>query len=81
MPIIRLLFAGFVALLALVAVAFTAIVVLFTGLMGWVAQWFRGKPPAPRAAPSPNRRATAPMRSDDVIDVVATDVPNDRSVR
>ncbi|HEX2862873.1 MAG TPA: hypothetical protein VHN79_14595 [Lacunisphaera sp.] len=81
MPILRLLLAGLVALAAMAAVAFTAVVVLVTGLVGWVAQTLRGKSGPARTVPTPNRRATTSMRSDEVIDVVATNVPDDKGVR
>ena len=75
----RLLFAGLVALFAMVAVMCTAAVVLFTGLMGWLVQLFGGKA-APRRSPrGGNRRPT--MHTGDVIDVEATKVPDEAGGR
>lgn len=75
MPLLRLLLAGLVALAAMVAVLFTAAVVLFTGMAGFVAQLFRGKPPSPRPARHPDPAPRGP--AEDVIDVEATRVPDD----
>ena len=71
--------AGLVALVAMAAVFFTAVVVLFTGLVGWLAQLFRGKPASVRSARPPNR--VVPRPGDDVIDVVTTKVPDDAERR
>ena len=71
MPLLRLLLAGLVALAALAAVFFTAVLVMATGLAAYVLQWFRR---GPRPTPVPDRRVPRP--TDDVIDVVATDVPD-----
>jgi|GEM_PF-1217548 len=80
MPLLRLLMAGLVALMAMAAVFFTAVLVLFTGLVGWVAQLFRPKQVRPAAMrPSAGRRG--PAAGGDVIDVEATPVaekPDDR---
>jgi hypothetical protein len=81
MPLLRLLFAGLIALAAMAAVAFTAIVVLITGMAGWIAQRLRGKPVTAPHAPAPNRRSATRMQSDDVIDVVTTNVPDDSDQR
>lgn len=83
MPLLRLLLAGLVALAAMAAVLFTALVVLFTGLVGFVAQLFRGPrdPVRPASGPAgvPPRRTN--LRTDDVIDVEATKVPEDKAGR
>lgn len=79
MPLLRLLLAGLIALFAMAAVFFTAVVVLFTGLVGWVVQLFRGKPAAARTTRPPNRMVPRP--TDDVIDVVTTNVPDDAERR
>ena len=79
MPLLRLLLAGLVALAAMAAVFFTAMVVLFTGLVGWVMQLFRGKPAPVRSTRPPNR--VVPRPTEDVIDVVTTKVPDDAERR
>lgn len=82
MPLLRLLFAGLLALFAMFAVVFTAAVMLFTGLVGWVVQLFGGERPGPvrpRPAPPPRRRTN--LRTDDAIDVEATKVPDDGAGR
>jgi len=73
MPLLRLLLAGLVALFAMMAVIFTAAVVLFTGLVGWVLRFFRGPQPAPRPAPRP----AAPRAGEEIIEVETTKVPDD----
>jgi uncharacterized iron-regulated membrane protein len=79
MPVLRLFFAGVVALFAMVAVMCTAAVVLFTGFMGWLVQRFGGKP-APRRRPQAGNRRS-PLNTGDVIDVEATHVPDDAGGR
>ena len=81
MPLLRLLFAGLVALFAMAAVLFTAALVFVTGLVGWIAQLFGGKPRAARPGADVPRRANRSMRTDDVIDVETTKVPDDRGGR
>ena len=71
MPLLRLLLAGLVALAAVAAVFFTAVVVMATGVVGYFLQLFRHRP---GQAPAPDRRAHRP--TDDVIDVESTDVPD-----
>lgn len=66
MRVLRVLLAGLVALFALLAVMFTAALVVLGGLVGAVAQLFRSKPRPMRPAP---RR-----RSDEIIDVETTKV-------
>lgn len=72
MPLLRLLLAGLVALAAMAAVFFTAVLVLFTGFVGWVVQLFRGRRDPVRPAPGPTHRARP---AGDVIDIEATKVP------
>ena len=74
---LRFLLGGLVAIAALAAVFFTAVVVLITGVVGWVLQLFRGRPGPVRSTRPPNR--VGPRPADDVIDVVATKVPDDAS--
>jgi len=73
MPVLRLLLAGLVAVFAVIATFFTALLVLCAGMVAWIAQLFRRKPlpspPGPSAVHSPRGPA------DDVIDVVTTKVP------
>jgi hypothetical protein len=74
MAIIRLIIAGAIALFAVVATLFAALVVFATGLVALVIQRFRGKqPPAGPARPQPARAA---MQPEGAIDVVATQVPD-----
>lgn len=73
MRVLRLMVAGLIAIAAMVAVFFAAVVVFFTGLAAYVLQLFR-KHPAPSGS-APNRRTT--MRTDDAIDVVSTKVPEE----
>ncbi|AOS43472.1 hypothetical protein Verru16b_00517 [Lacunisphaera limnophila] len=77
MPLLRLLFAGFVALFAMLAVAFTAAVVIFAGLLGWVTQLFRGKPRPVRSGPAAASGRRTRMPAGEVIDVEATKVPDE----
>ncbi len=77
MSVLRLLMAGLIAVAAMIGVLLTAVVVIFTGLMGWLLQAFGRK--AGPVAPQPNQQATAP--TDEVIDVVATKVPDEPGER
>ena len=79
MRVVRLILAGLIAVAAMVAVLFTAAVVLFTGLAGYVVQLFRKQTGAAQSGPPPNRRTT--MRTDDAIDVVTTKVPDEAAKR
>ncbi len=77
MRALRLVLAGFVAFAAVVAVVFTAAVVLVTGLAAYLVQLFRK--PTGLAQPAPrngvDRRSMG--RTDDVIDVVTTKLPGE----
>ena len=76
MRFLRTILAGLVALAAMFAVFFTAVVVVLAGLVAYVLQLFRPKGPVrPGPARGPDRRTT--MRTDDAIDVVTTKVPDD----
>lgn len=71
MQILRLLLAGIIVILGLLAAA----VVMLVGVIIYTFQRLRGRP-APRPAfrrPSPRSR---PMRTADVIDIEATEVKN-----
>ena len=75
MRFLRLIIAGLIALTAMAAVFFAAVVVVFTGLMAFVVQLFRRPAGATPAGPAP-RRPTR-MQMDDAIDVVTTKVRAD----
>ena len=81
MRFLRLMVAGLIAVIAVVGVLFAAAVVFFTGLAAYVLQLFgrRGNSISSRPAPAPNRQPA--MRTDDVIDVVATKVPDETAER
>ncbi len=76
MPVLRLLMAGAIALFAVVATLFAAMLVFVTGLAALIVQAVRGKRP-PVTRPRPGARPSA-VRPDGAIDVVATQVPEDR---
>jgi len=67
--------AGIIALGALFMGFLAAVVLLLTGVAGYVIQLFRPKPTAATPGAGPMRRP--PAGSGDVIDVVATKVPSD----
>ena len=75
MPVLRLIVAALVAFVAICVTLFAGLVVVFTGLVGFVLQLFRSKTANPGAHPrtQANRTAT-PRGHDDAIDVVATKV-------
>jgi hypothetical protein len=77
MRVLRLILAGLVAVAAVVAVLFTAVVVVFTGLAAYVVQLFQRRPGPVQSGPpqAPNRQPA--MRTDDAIDVVTTKVPDE----
>jgi len=66
--------AGAIALFAVIATLFAAVLVFVTGLVALIVQQFRGKRPPHRTA----RPQSAPraMRPDGAIDVEATQVPD-----
>jgi hypothetical protein len=70
--ILRLILAGLVALAAVFATLFAALLVVITGLVGLVAQFFR-RPSSTATASSPR----SPAGRTDVIDVVATPVSSE----
>ena len=75
MRVLRLIVAGLIAIAAVAAVMFTAVVVFLTGLAAYVVQLFGSK----RGPVQPGRRpgGQPAMRTDDAIDVVTTKVPDD----
>ncbi len=77
MPLVRLLIAGLVAIFAMVAVLFTAVMVFLAGAVAWVLQLFRPRRPAPGPARSvnPGGERRTPAGRGDVIDIEATQVP------
>jgi hypothetical protein len=82
MRVLRLMVAGLIAIAAMVAVMFAAMVVFFTGLVAFVLQLFgvRKNSPPVATGPSPARRPPD-RRIDDVIDVVSTKVPDESAKR
>ncbi len=77
MRALRLLLAGFIATTVLVAGFFAAALIVVTGLAGYLVQLILGRSRWVRSRPAamPNRHSG--MRADEVIDVVATEVPSD----
>lgn len=78
MRALRLILAGLIAATVLVAGFVAAAFIVVTGLVTYFVRLFFGKPALTRTGPSrtPNRHPR--MRTDDVIDVVATKVPADQ---
>jgi hypothetical protein len=64
-----------VTLGVLLAGAFAAVVILFTGMVGYIIQLFRRQGGSQPAGPMPPSARRSPMGRGDVIDVVATQVP------
>ncbi len=82
MPLLRLIIAGLVAFFAMVAVVFTAAVVLFGGLVGWVLQLFGVRTTATvRRRGSKPGRPRSPLATGDVIEVETTKVPDEPPAR
>ena len=79
MRALRLLLAGLLVAAALVAGFFAAAVILGVGMAGYALQLFMSRPGKgkPRRPQTPGR--ASPMRTDDVIEVVATKVPVEKS--
>ncbi len=75
MRVLRLILAGMIALGALFMGFLAAVLLLLTGMAGFVIQLFRAKPPAGSSGAGSVRRP--PTGSGDVIDVVATKLPAD----
>lgn len=76
MRVLRLLVAGLIAIAAMVAVFFAAVVVFLTGLAAYVLQLFGvRKNPPPVAVPPASERQTGVMRDADAIEVETTKVP------
>jgi len=73
--VLRLILAALIALGALFMGFLAAVVLLLTGMAGFVIQLFRPKPSAGGAGSGPVRRP--PAGPGDVIDVVVTKVPSD----
>ena len=69
--VLRVILAGVITLGALLAGFLAAVVILFTGVVGFVLQLFRSKPQP--GAVGPTHHAPG---SGEVIDVVATKVPD-----
>jgi len=76
MRVLRLMVAGLIAIAAMVAVFFAAVVVFFTGLAAYVLQLFGVRRSSPPAAPPPaSGRQSQVMRDADAIEVETTKVP------
>ena len=75
MRVLRLILAGMIALGALFMGFVAAVLLLLTGVAGFLIQLFRPRPATPAPGAGPLRRP--PTGSGDVIDVVATKVPAD----
>ena len=76
MRALRLVVAGIIAIGAVLAVMFAALVVFFTGLAAYVLQLFGlRKNSAPVAAPPASERQPRVMRDADAIEVETTKVP------
>lgn len=75
MRLLRVLLAGLITATALVAGFFAAVVILVTGAVAYVVQLFWKRPPSGRPGPGRGMNRPSPLRTDDVIDVVATKVP------
>ena len=78
MRVLRLLLAALIAATVLVAGFFAAAAIIIAGLVGYLVQLVFGRPRGVRSRPAsvPTDRSPG-MRSDDVIDVVATEVRSD----
>ncbi len=75
MRVLRLILAGIIALGVLFMGFLTALLLMITGLVGYMIQLFRPKPSGRGAGAGPGRRPST--GTGDVIDVVATKVPSD----
>ena len=78
MRALRLLLVGVLAITAMVAGLFAVAVIILTGLTGYVAQLFWRRPGSVRSRPTQGPSRQSSMRTDDVIDVIATKVPAER---
>lgn len=81
MRLLRVLLAGLITVTALVAGFFAAAVILLTGVVAYVVQLFWKRPPPTQPGPARGVNRPSPLRTDDVIDVVATKVPTDQGER
>ena len=81
MRILRLILAGVIAAAVLVAGFFAAAVLLLTGLVGYVMQFFRGQAGTVRPGRPAATNRERPLATGDVIDVEVTKVSTDSSGR
>ena len=81
MRALRLLLAGLLAAMALMAGFFAAVVILVTGLVGYVVQLFLRLTGKAQPRPSRSSARPSPLSKGDVIDVVATKVPTEKIER
>ncbi len=78
----KLLFAGIIAAIALIAGVFAAAVVAVTALAVLITRHFLRRPPTSTVQPRVTTRTpTQRMNADGAIDVTATEVPADPSHR
>lgn len=79
MRVIHLLVAGLIALGAMLAGLFAAVLVVLAGTIGWFVQLFRRRPAPAKAGsevPAAQRAIFRRAETADAIDVVATRVPD-----
>ena len=75
MRVLRIIFAGLMALAVLIAGVLTAGVVILAGLAAYVMQLFRGNAGVARPIRPEKTNRESATRTDDVIDVETTKVP------
>ena len=78
MRFLRLVLAGLIAATVLVAGFFAAAVIVVAGLVAYLVQLVWKRKGSVQAGPRRGMNRPSAMRTDDVIDVVATKVPTDR---
>ena len=79
MRLLRLVLAGLIAATVLVAGFFAAAVIVVAGLVAYLMQLIWKRNGSVQAGPRRGMNRASGMRTDDVIDVVATKVPADQS--
>lgn len=76
--ILRVIVGGLIALAAVMATLFAALLVLLASLVGYIGQLFRPGRVKQRASFRMQRAKPRPAGNDEVIDVVTTEVRADR---